>query len=750
MLQKNTSGAPCTRDTRIIRLADNLGVMTIAPYGESIIHVAIFPSEPFVLPMWGVTAAPDASVKVEITDTESGYTFTLPNLEAQVDRATGKVSFSDARGRRLTELTGYGLSPAEVSGESTFRVSATFVASDDESYYGLGQHQFDMMDQRGRAVRVWHDYHGENGEGESIGVPFLVTNKHYGVIFDNPSRTTCTPGVDAQTAWTSEVGDALSFFVVSGDTADDIYFAYRTLTGETPMPPKSALGYIQCKQRYRTQDEMLAVARKQREKGYPCDIFVVDWDHWKVRGDLDLDTDYWPDAAAMCAEMKSMNLRVMMSIWPRFMKESRHYDALESRGWFMKDAEGNTVYGIPEDQRGAVIDTTNPDAGEYYWNAVREGYATKGFTSWWTDENEPDVCPYPFYLHAGTGARVTNIYPLTHTRAVYEGHRRDMPERCLILSRSAYLGAQSNGTTFWSSDISATWDFYRRQIPAGLNFCATGFAYWSSDIGGWQPLPEKPERVPVKVLLDPEPAREIIGLHDDYPELYVRWFQYGSFCPTFRAHGTRKENEVWSFGPEAEKILVKYLKLRYRLMPYIYSLAHNNNRTGAPFMRSLWMDFPNDPNVRDIRDQYMFGPAFLVAPVTAQAAESREVYLPAGASWYNFWTGEMFDGGRSITVDAPIDTLPLFVKAGSVIPVGESIQHTDQKQKNIELHVYPGADASFDLYDDDGTTYAYEQGDFSLTSIKWNNAAGKIEITGDKAGLFSGSESQWLKIVARG
>jgi alpha-D-xyloside xylohydrolase len=288
----------------------------------------------------------------------------------------------------------------------------------------------------------------------------------------------------------------------------------------------------------------------------------------------------------------------------------------------------------------------------------------------------------------------------------------------------------------------------RRQIPAGLNFCASGMAWWSSDIGGWQALPDQPVDGAYRaLLLEGGDAKGAPASRKDYPELYVRWFQFGAFCPTFRAHGTRPENEVWSYGKEAERILVKYLELRYRLLPYVYSLAWRTHQTGAPFMRALFMDFPDDPNAGEVADEYMFGPVFLVAPVVEQGATSRMVYLPAGCVWYDYWTNEKHTGGRTIAIDAPLDTLPLFVRAGSIVPHGEVIPHTGVKQTRIELRVYGGCDASFDLYRDDGKTYAYERGDYSVTHIEWDNATQTIRIEGDAEGLFAGPRAEWLKII---
>ena len=278
---------------------------------------------------------------------------------------------------------------------------------------------------------------------------------------------------------------------------------------------------------------------------------------------------------------------------------------------------------------------------------------------------------------------------------------------------------------FWSSDIYPTWDTLKRQIPTGIDFAASGMAYWSNDVGGWQYLPSVhyPEHQP---LIDPSDARDNVGGYDDYPELYVRWFEYGAFQPVFRTHGSRRYNEVWSYGKQAEPILEKYLRLRYQLLPYIYSLGFKTHETGAPYMRGLFMDFPDDPKTIDVRDEYMFGPAFLVAPVTDQGVTSRSVYLPAGTDWYNYWTNERISGGQTITAAAPIDVLPLFVRAGSILPIGASIDSTAQPQKIATVRVYPGANAEFTLYDDDGVTYAYEQGTSRITRLHWDDPAHKL------------------------
>jgi alpha-D-xyloside xylohydrolase len=666
------------------------------------------------------------------------------------------ITFTTPDGKKLLEMTGWSQAvPNQKDGTADvlrdrrptdadfFTVGANFVSPDDEHYYGLGQNQEGFLDHRGHPVHCWADY--EAPAAPSFCVPFLVTNKGYGVVWDNPSKTTFEPGFNEQTRWTSQVGDRVSFFVIAGDTADEIYAGYRLLTGPTHMLPKAAYGYIQCKQRYSCQKEVLDVAQGYRDRHLPASVMVVDWFYFTKMGQFDFDPKLWPDPAAMNKKLHEMGFETMISVWPRFVPEDRYYDEVLKKGWLIHKADGTPIDGLPYDRAGSDIDTTNPDAARWYWKTIRDNIISQGFDSLWADETEPDLPPNGAYFHIGPGAQFFNVYPLFHTAALYDGFRRDEPgRRALILSRDAYLGAQRNGTIFWSSDIYPTWDTFKRQIPTGLDFAASGITYWSNDTGGWQYLPA--EHHPAhKPLLDPSDARAEVGGYDDYPELYTRWFQYASFLPIFRTHGSRPANEVWSYGKEAEPILEKYLRLRYQLMPYIYSLGYRTWQTGAPFMRALPLDFPNDPRVADMGDEYMFGPAFLVAPVTEQGATSRQVYLPAGADWYNFWTNQRFHGGQTITVAAPIDTLPLFVRAGSILPLGAPVESTHEVQAIAKLRVYPGADADFTLFSDDGTTYAYEQGAGSVTRLHWDEVSRKLSHTG--AAAWSGPESAIVEVV---
>jgi alpha-D-xyloside xylohydrolase len=626
-----------------------------------------------------------------------------------------------------------------------FEVGATFAAPTDEHYYGLGQNQQGFLDLRGHSLDCAHDYTA--AAGPSVCVPFVVTNKGYALLWDNPSKTRVDFAFNDQTRWTSQVGQRVSFFVIVGDSYDQLYEGYRLLTGSTPMLPKSAYGYIQSKQRYASQKEILDVAHGYRERHLPADVMVVDWFHFTKMGQMDMDPKLWPDPAGMNAELHKLGFRSMISVWPRFVAEDRYYDMLLKNGWFEHLADGTPTNGLPYDRAGSDIDTTNPDAARWYWDAIRDNFVSKGFDAFWADETEPDLPPNGSYLHIGPGTEYFNVYPYFHTKALYDGFRRDLPDRrALILSRDAYLGAQHNGAIFWSSDIYPTWDTLKRQVPTGLNFVASGMPYWSTDIGGWQYLPysHTPERPP---LIDPSDARENVHHDDDYPELYVRWFQYAVFQPNMRAHGSRNFNEVWSYGKQAEPILEKYLRLRYQLLPYIYSLGYFSHQTGAPFMRGLFMDFGGDPKTTAISDEYMFGPALLIAPVTEQGVTSRDVYLPAGADWYNFWTNERLRGGQHITVAAPIDTIPIFVRSGSILPLGTSIESTNEKQGIAELRIYPGADSDFALYGDDGKTYAYENGKSEITHFHWSDAESKLQHTGTPP--WNGSDEHIVTVVGR-
>jgi len=700
--------------------------LTLTAYGDSIIHVSWRgKGAPAVeAPMWGIMGEPDAPASAEVERDGAATTLRLPGISVALRETESgpELSFRGPGGELLTTLVGLTM---EASPREAFRLDADFADYEGEAIFGLGQHQNGLMDQSGAEVRVWHDYDAPGGE--SVGVPFMVSSRRYGLLFDNPSRVTVGPAAGPGgpggrvRRWSCEVADRASFFVIAGPAFDDIYAGYRALSGPAPIPPRYALGLWQCKERYKSQAELLEVARKYREKGLPCDLLVVDYYHWPHTGDWRVDERAWPELRALCAELRAMGFRTMFSIWPRVARESENWETFYRNKWFMLAKDGEPA--SDGDPRGPDIDTSIPECADFLWGKLRSNYVDQGVDAYWLDETEPDIPPLEHRFSIGSGARLHNLYPLWHTQAIYERHRAAYGTRCLILSRAAYTGAQRNGTSFWSSDIPCQWDVLKRQVPCALNFVASGMPYWSSDIGGWH-----------------HPDHPLGGFgygREEYTELYLRWYQFGAFCPTFRTHGRRPVgNEPWSFGPEAEAIVAKYLKLRYRLLPYLYSCARRTHLTGAPFMRPLFMDFPGDPRSAEIGDEYMFGPSLLVAPVTDKGASRRAVHLPAGRDWYDYWTGRRYPGGSDILAEAPIDTIPLYVPAGSVLPLGEVVPSAELRQRELEIEVYPGADASFELYDDDGTSYAYEAGEFTLVGLRWDEAARELRVS-DEAALSS-------------
>jgi len=783
------AGSPAQSASERLELDRGAETIVLEPYAPNILRVTLSLQKDAALapPGYGIVAAPSASgwsasrednadvyrserivatVDPVYGSADASYPPKPPDLSKPLSQGQyflgstpgAHITLRTPEGKTLLELIGWSQAvPNQKDGTAELErdrrpsdppfyvVGATFKAPDDEHYYGLGENQEGFLDLRGHTIRCWNDYLA--AAGPSTCVPFLITNKGYGLVWDNPSKTTIEMGFNEQTKWSSEVGERVSFFVIAGKNADEIYAGFRLLTGPTPLLPKAAYGYIQCKQRYTSQQELLDVAEGYRKRHLPADVLVVDWFYYTNMGQFDFNPKDWPDPTEMNRKLHDLGFETMISVWPRFVPSDRFYDQLKRNGWLIHYADGTPINGLPYDRAGSDIDTTNDDAAKWYWKTVRDNILSRGFDSLWADETEPDLPPNGAYFSVGPGTEYFNVYPLFHTGALYDGYRKDEPgKRALILSRDAYLGSQRNGTIVWSSDIYPTWDTLQRQIPTGLNFTASGFAYWSNDTGGWQYLPRvhHPAHRP---LLDPSDARANVGGYDDYPELYTRWFEYAAFLPVFRTHGSRPSNEVWSYGSQAEPILEKYLRLRYQLMPYIYSLGYGTWVTGAPFMRALPLDFPGDPNVTDIRDEYMFGPAFLVAPVTEQGAESRVVYLPGGTDWYNYWTNERVKGGQSVTVKAPIDTLPLFVRAGSIIPLGAPVENTHERQAIDRVRVYAGADATFSLFSDDGTTYAYEKGAGAITHLHWDNAAGKLTHTG--ASAWTGSDNSMVEVIGR-
>lgn len=737
----------------IATLDRNGAWVSVEAYGPNVIHVTIAADKAEVLkgPGFGILPKNADNSAFHHSSGKDGDSFASaalnlrvapapqPRVPSQMEKyfapqlAPVGLQVRNAKGELVLDMTGWDLAPHSVAGEKTYQASASFSAPADEHYYGMGQNQESTgpLDLRGRVLDCKHWY--DAPAGESVCVPFMVSSKGYGIVWDNPSATRFIAGVNGRTAFQSNVGERVSFFVITGSTPEEIYSGYARVTGKTPIPPKAAFGLIQSKARYESQQEILSVANTYRQKKYPLDIMVLDWFHWTRMGQLDIDPAQFPAPAAMNKELHDLGMQSIVSVWPRFETSGRYFNELDAKGYFLKDKDGKTVDGLPfrSDRVGALIDATNPAARQWFWERMRDNILSQGFDYPWLDETEPDLVPDGYFYSIGSGDRYRNLFPLLHTEGVQQGMRAWKPnKRALILSRAAYLGSQRTGALFWSSDINPSWEALARQIPTGLNMTASGIAYWGNDIGGWQWLPQS-TRATRQPLVDPRGGEETIGQNHDYPELLTRWFQYGTFLPTLRLHGDRKHAEIWAFGQHAESIMARYDRLRYQLIPYIYSQAKTTWDNGAPFMRPLWMDFPQDPNVASIGTQYMFGPAFLVAPVTEQGQTEKDVYVPAGSDWYNFWSNEKLAGGRWVKVAAPIDQIPLFVRAGSIVPLGADIQSTASKQAIAEIKVYPGKDGEFALYDDDGVSYDYEKGKATLARLKWDDSAGRLSVSGD-------------------
>jgi alpha-D-xyloside xylohydrolase len=475
------------------------------------------------------------------------------------------------------------------------------------------------------------------------------------------------------------------------------------------------------------------VAQKYRDLQLPADNIVQDWFWWNRKGEHVFNKNY-PDPKGMVDQLHKNNFHLMISVWPFFEPGSKEYEEMDRRGFFI---ERTKLAKPPYHAQGmAVYDPTNPEARKYYWDLMDKGLFKIGADAWWLDTTEPETegqeenILLDHELFIGSGNRYANIFPLMTTRAVYEGQRSASDQkRVFILSRSAFAGAQRYGVTAWSGDVLSDWLSFKRQIPAGLNFSLSGLPYWTTDIGGF---------ISGGNLNDP-----------NFRELFIRWFQFGAFSPVFRVHGTRNpdENELWSYGDEAQKILVHYDNLRYRLLPYIYSLAWKVTSEGYTPMRPLVMDFRHDVNAQNIGDQFMYGPAILVNPVTEPGANSRHLYLPS-AKWYDFWTGASAEGGKFVDAPAPIERMPLYVRAGSIIPLGPEEEYSTQKPADpIELRIYPGEDGDFTVYEDENDSYNYEKGQYATIPIHWNDAS-RVLTVGERKGSFPGMlENRTFNIV---
>jgi alpha-D-xyloside xylohydrolase len=655
------------------------------------------------------------SAEFDVGSDEKTVTLATAKLKVVIERGNGAIHYATAEGRPLTTDTYRTLNPAEVNGEQTFHAEVGFgIYGSHEGFYGLGQHQAGVWNYRGETV----DLSEENTE---IAIPLLVSTNGYGIFWNNASRGSVNNRFVHWLYMSGEVADRVDYYFFYGPEADQIIGHYRELTGEVPLFGRWAYGFWQCKNKYQSEKEVEGVAGKYRQLHIPVDNIVQDWFWWVTMGEMRWNQNY-PTPQEMIDTLHKENFHLMVSVWPYFRPGSATYDEWDKKGWFIAKTQQAGFHPLGQ----ALYDPTNPDARRQYWANINRALFSKGVDAWWLDTDEPETegqaenILLDHRLAIGSGARYANVYPLFHAGGVSEGQQAASDKkRVFILSRSAYAGSQRYGVTAWSGDVLSDWLTFQRQIAAGLNYAISGMPYWTTDIGGF---------ISGGNLNDPK-----------FRELFVRWFQFGTFSPIFRVHGTRSpdENELWSYGPEAEKILVDYDTLRYRLLPYIYSEAWQVTSNHGTLMRPLVMDWRTDQQAQRTGDEYLFGPAILVSPVYTEGATSRAVYLPR-ATWYDFWSGEKMNGEKWIEADAPLGKLPLFVRAGSIVPMGPPMEWSTEKPEDpIELRVYTGADGDFTLYEDENDGYGYTKGVHALVALHWDDAAKTLTV-GSREGSFPG------------
>jgi len=633
-------------------------LLQIEPWGENILRVRATLAKDFQSFDWALAGRQKFRGTAEAAG--SGHVVRSGHLEVRIDE-TLRLTFVDSRDQRilLDEVTSPRAYPLKgrvlrTTSPDNISAAAQFQAHDDEQFFGLGQHHNNYLNLKGCTIRLLQ----KNSE---ICIPFVVSSRGYGFFWNNPGDGDVDLARNV-TRWSTGETDQLDYFVIAGPTPAQILRGWFTLTGRPTPLPDWATGFWQSKLRYKTQDELLTVAREYRHRGLPLSMIVIDFFHWNRQGDWDFEPEFWPDPAAMTAELEAMGVKCMVSVWPSANPNSVNWPELSKEGFLIKTERGVPVIKPFKDthEPGIVYvnyyDATNPRAGEFVWSVVKRNYFDKGIKNFWLDACEPETNHYDvdsFRFHEGNGSKVANLYPLLNEKNFYEGSLKAGQTEVLNLCRSAWAGSQRYGAAVWSGDIFSTFQALEEQVKVGLNMALSGIPWWTTDIGGFYG----------GVIEDPT-----------FRELIVRWFQYAVFCPLFRLHGFRNtseilamlaggaDNEVWSFGEEVYAILKDQLFLREALRPYLQAEAKKTVADGIPLMRPLFFDFPGDEKTWTIEDQYLFGSDILVAPVTAEGQRSRTVYLPAGARWFDANSSTEHWGGSTVTAATPLDRIGVFVK----------------------------------------------------------------------------------------
>ena len=739
-------------------------------FTPSIVRVIKFPSAGTLTKKSLSVILKPVKTALTIQEDKNNITLKSSSLHVNINTVSGDITFLSsgkvllAEKPQSTEFT-----PFNDAGSETYTVGQSFTLEKEETIYGLGQHQRGDLSQRNQK------YHMEQGNTEDA-VTFFQSIKGYGLYWDNYSPTEFTDQSN-QTTFKSIVGDAVDYYFINGINADGVIAGMRQLTGQAPMFPLWTYGYWQSRERYKSQSELLDVVRRYRELGVPLDGIIQDWQYWGnnyLWNAMDFLNPEFSDPQKMIDEVHNLNAHIIISIWSSFGPKTKPYRELDQKGmlfnittWPESGLESwppNTEY--PSGVR--VYDPYNPEARDIYWKYANQGLFKRGIDGWWMDSTEPDhlqgkPSDYDTRTYLGSFRKVRNAYPLMTVGGVYDHQRQTSSDkRVFILTRSAFAGQQRYGANTWSGDTGSSWESLRNQIPAGLNFSLTGIPHWNSDIGGF-----------FAGAYNKSSGNQTGAKNPLYQELYVRWLQFGTFNPMMRSHGTDVPREIYYYGKKGEPVydaIEKFINLRYTLLPYIYSTSWEVTNKQSTFMRALFMDFKDDRKVWDIKDQYMFGKSILVAPVleaqyTAEkilkvneqsgwnkqdtkentansvdftAEKSRKVYLPSGSLWYDFWTNEKINGGQQISRKTTLDIMPLYVKAGAVLPVGPKVQFASEKKwDSLEIKVYPGADGSFTFYEDEFDNYNYEKGLYSEIEFTWVDHQKKLKIS-DRKGKFKG------------
>ncbi|MDP4253252.1 MAG: glycoside hydrolase family 31 protein [Bacteroidota bacterium] len=679
-----------------------------------------------------------------LEDRGDSVLITTSRLKITVDKRTNAIRYADKMGTPITSESDRNktMSAATIAGIDTWRCHTQFNSPADEALFGLGCHPEDSgsINYKGRDQTLEIKY-------MTGAIPVLLSTKGYGLLWDNysASKFSGAQDNDSRFEYSSESGRMVDYYFFYGPDFDRIIDLYRLLTGKAPMFAKWTFGLFQSQDRYKTQEEILSVKDGYRNNHIPVDAIVQDWYWWSPLpiGSHVMNHERYPDPKAMIDELHRAHIHAMISIWPVFGSGTKDFDALKTKGFLTSITWDNFVTHTFD----TYYDAHNPAARELYWDQARDSVVKRyGWDAWWVDQCEPDNGSLlderrKAVFSVGKGIDYFNSYSLEHSKGIYKGWRRDIPgKRVFCLIRQSFAGEQRNAAVLWSSDISCTFSALRNQIPQGINACVSGIPNWTSEIGGYMSR-VSPEGIPD-------------WSQPQFRELFTRWFQFGTFSPIMRIHG-KGERALFSrnWDDSTRAILLKYDKMRYRLLPYVYSLAGRTTLSNYTMMRGLAFDFRNDPGVVSIPDQYMFGPAFLVNPVTTQmysgphamaGVGSRKVYLPKAVRWVDFWTGETLEGGQTVDADASIGTLPLYVRAGSIVPLGPDVEYaTEPTAKATELRIYPGADGSFPVYEDQGDGYDYEHGAYATYTLSWNDRSHELTVS-DRKGSFPGMRQSTL------